>query len=63
MNIKSLSDKMDDKNFAVNNCTEGWPKDSKETIGYLYSHSLIPLTKDCYFSKKKYEYCVNLLNE
>ena len=36
----------------------------KRNISFLYSNSLIPSTKDSSFSnEKKYEYCVNSLNE
>ena len=64
VNIKSLPDKMQDKDYAIGYYTEGWPKDAYEKIGFLYSNSLITSTKDCYFSnEKKYEYCINSLNE
>ena len=48
---------MKDGDFAVDYFTEGWPKDSKDKISFLYSDSLIPSTKNYYFFRwKKYEY-------
>ena len=46
MNLKSLADKIKDKDYAVKYYTEGWSKDSNENIGFLYPNSLIPSTKD-----------------
>ena len=53
VNLKSLLDKMQDKDYAMEHYTERWPKDSNENIGFLHSNSLIPSTKDCYLSSKK----------
>ena len=63
MNLKSHSDKMKDEDFTVEYHTERWPKDSNKKIGFFYSNSLIPSTKDNFFSnEKKYKYCINSLN-
>ena len=60
VNIKYVANKMQDEDYVVDHFTEGWPKDSKEKISFIFSNSIIPSTKDYYFfNEKKYEYCVN----
>ena len=60
VDLKSLPDKMKDEDYAIEYYTEGWPKYSDEIIGFWYPNSLMPSTKDTYFSnEKKYEYCIN----
>ena len=46
VNLKSLPDKIKDKDYAIKYYTEGLPKDCNEKIGYLYTHSLFQSTKD-----------------
>ena len=62
--LKSLPDKMQDKDYAMEYYIEGWPKDANEKIGFLYSNSLIPSTKDYHFlNEKKHKFYIDSLNE
>ena len=56
--------KIKDEDCAAEYYTEGRPKDCNEKISFLDPYSLIPSTKDSFFSnEKKYEYCTNSLHE
>ena len=39
VNLRSLPDKMQDEDYAIEYYTEGWPKDANEKIGFLYLNS------------------------